>query len=282
MKFCRLLRYELIEQILKNKRYIIVPLFIWFYCFQINGYFYNINPDLHASVGDYLLYIFSGTDPFLKTGQFEYPLFWMALFIISVFIITGFAQKDLQGYGAQMLIRSRTRKKWWASKCISSILMSAVFVVLVILSVAIFCLFSNGRISFDLSSEVIETAAVETCFTARNIHHVDFWTTGALLIGIPIIMISAMNMIQLFFSLLIGAIGSFIMVNAYMAMAFFAVSPYILPGYLMLNHSSVFVAGGLDYRPGLISGLLLIAASWLLGNLVFQKADIIEREKFDD
>ena len=130
MKFCRLLRYEFTEQIIKNRRYLIVPLFTWFYCLQISGLFYNINPDLHASIGDYLLYIFSGTDPFVKSGQFEYPFFWMALLIISFFVITGFVQKDLHGYGAQMLIRSSTRKKWWASKCVSCILMSAVFVAL--------------------------------------------------------------------------------------------------------------------------------------------------------
>lgn len=282
MKFCRLLRYEFTEQIIKNRRYLIVPLFTWFYCLQISGLFYNINPDLHASIGDYLLYIFSGTDPFVKSGQFEYPFFWMALLIISFFVITGFVQKDLHGYGAQMLIRSSTRKKWWASKCVSCILMSAVFVALVILSTAIFCLCSNGRISFILSSEIIEAAANGTYSATQNNLNLDARTTAALLLSIPITIIGAMNMIQLFFSLLIGTIGSFILVNAYMTMVLFVVSPVILPGYLMLNHSSVFIVDGLNYRLGIISGLLLIIAAWLLGNMIFQKADIIEREKFDD
>lgn len=282
MKLYNRMRYDLFENAFKNKKYFTVPIFVLLYCIQTEGYLYNLVSDVRNSIGDYYLLFLRGTDPYSVTKEMNYPIFWMAYLIIGFFITTGVLQKDLQGYGVQLLLRFNKKREWWLCKCITTIIMSILYCVLTDLLVFFFCLAKKCKLSLLMTNSVIETVANNTYAFPQDHLLIDPVITVMLLIVLPMVIFSTLNILQLFLSIVTGPLISFIIINGYMVMALFYVSPFILPSYLMIDHTSVFIKGGLDYRVGIMSGLLLMVGFVIMGARIFSKRDIFERESNDD
>lgn len=77
-------------------------------------------PGETARFFDYLWYAFHGMgeyDP-LSGERFTLPVFWLTIQLYIAYLVSHYPLKDLLSYGQQMLLRSKSRRDWWFSKCV--------------------------------------------------------------------------------------------------------------------------------------------------------------------
>lgn len=282
MKLYRLIKQDILGNVLMNKRFILILIFTFVSCFQTKGYLFNIDANTKNTIGDFALFLLKGEDPFVITQEMEYPLYWIAFVISALFTTTGLLQKDLQGYGVQILLRGQEKRLWWLSKCVTIIIMTIYAYVVSYAAFLAYCILEKNSLSLKLTDTVLFEVANGTYAQAQAALPNSVSEQIILIIVLPVFILIAMNMIQMVLSILFGPIVSFSVLVGYMVMALFVVSPYVLPAYLMINHSSSIIVGGLNCKTGIIVSVITSLSMAIFGEILFYKKDIIERDRIDD
>ena len=146
MSAFKLILSDIREGILRNKRYILVPILCLFECMSA-----DINLNMFKAYGgikspttflDLIAELFHGCDPITKAPDpstvIALPYFWIALFVFAVFINFDYMHNDLTQFGIQVLTRSRKRGAWWGAKCVWCIASGVWFYVLFLLTALLF------------------------------------------------------------------------------------------------------------------------------------------------
>ncbi len=275
MKLCKGIGYDVKEYVLKNRRLILIPVLFWAYCCYIRIQVFNMDSTIQGTFLDYIFYSLKGCDPLLKSTDVDFPIFWLAGMFLSLFITTGFVQKDMSGFGLQVMVRENSRKQWWVSKCVTSVLLSFLYVVIAVLTIFLFCLINNVDISLQGTEAVIEQVLKSDWFEARMDIQLGSIESIVALAILPFLVIAALNALQQLLSLLIDPVISFVIVNCYSLLAVYTEVPISLAGYAMLNHNNCYVYDGLETVVGVIICLIVIVFSAFLGYFVFRKKDVI-------
>jgi|GEM_PF-3378234 hypothetical protein len=120
-------------------KYLAFAIFFGIVLFECFGYYSleNVKPGLY----DMLEYIFGGCMPFdlKRNPDFNMPLLWFILPVYSSFSIMSIAKKDINGYGVNMLLKSKNRTLWYVSKNIFLFLNTAAiyFISVVMICVSV-------------------------------------------------------------------------------------------------------------------------------------------------
>jgi hypothetical protein len=203
------------------------------------------------------------------------PIFWLAELFLSLFITTGLIEKDLRGFGLQILIRENSKIKWWIAKCLTSVLVCLIYLIMANLTILVFCILNHIEISLHTTDSIMQNLLESDCFIKKTDLQMDNLESIATIYMMPFLTINALNFLQLFLSLIIKPIISFIITNCYVLLSAYIVTPMAIAGYAMLSHNSLYVVDGLNTLDGVCICILVTILSILFGCYIFKKKDIL-------
>ncbi len=222
---------------------------------------------------DYFLHIFEGMQSFdqFSDEKFQIPITWFLINMI-VFYFTGkYPYSELyNNHGANVLLKGGSRRKWFFSKWLWSILCVILYYFVAYVFVLIFCLAVQVPISFDIKpieyqyllSPVLESTSIDT----------------VKVMILPIITSMAAVSIQLVVSLVTSAfMGFMFMAVLYIASAYYC-TPFLIGNFSMLARSSIFLAGGISDVQAIIVSVMIMVLSVAASIWVFRRQDIMERK----
>ena len=218
---------------------------------------------------DYLLNMLHGMKHFVASsgGEFEIPITFLGIGILTAFIIGNYAVKDLSACGIQIITRSRSRNNW----IISKILWNSIVVILIYLCIVIvaYILGGGGIVPTELiCSKILDFSNVNT----RGISN---GTLCMLTILLPLVTSMAISQLQMSISLIVSPIAGFFVAITIMFLSAYITSPYLLGNYWMIQRSSIFLNGGVNMVTGFVVDVIVILVSIICDIFYFKRKNII-------
>jgi hypothetical protein len=276
MTFIKLLCFDIKNSLLQEyKKLLLVPVIFTAFC--LNLYLRHVKPGMAgaATLGDFLLYIFGGMKEYApsRTEPFEFPALWISMFLFLLFITLRYPYDDLMGYGQNVLVRTRSRLRWWLSKCVWNVFSVLLFFVLGWAAVFLFCRITGMPLSLEISKYMYETVFrldAETALYPQLI-------TAALL-WMPLLTMLSLSLTQMTLSLFVKPIYSFAVLASVLLSSAYYLKPFMLANYAMAIRNDAVTAGGVRILTGAALLPILGATCVLLGCLIFRRYDIINKE----
>lgn len=283
MKYIKLLWFDVFHGLLRKPLLFAIPVIVALIaCFDLVGRVAELNSfgyfstKTQAGFADFVMYIYGGMDTYIPgLGEpFMFPVRWLVVFLSVVFITLDYPYKDMQGYGQQILIRTKGRMAWWLSKCGWNTLCILVYHGLVFLSVALFCAITKSDFTGGLNKNLIYVV-----FQVERIHMASdttIWTYDMLLL--PIFVSFGMNMLQMTLSLFIKPAFSFLITAFLMISSAYFTTPYLVGNYAMPIRYDVVITNGVSAKTGVIISAAIALLAIIAGSIRFRRYDILNRD----
>lgn len=242
----------------------------------------------NAGFFDYLLYLVQGTQKYIpgKSSTFQIPVLWMVMNIIPAFLVCSYAVRDMEGQGMYMLLKNRSRRVWWLSKCIWNVVTVTLLYVIVWGTLFLGTVLGHHSISGIWTihkdiCEVIMEMPVQSMPQAGQLP-VDIYHSGLFLLAViivPFVISMEISLIQMTFSLIIGPVISFMVVVIICVLSAYFMNPLLLENYTMLMRSNLVLGNsGMNLMAGVIAAIVLGSITILLGFRYFSRMDIMAKE----
>jgi len=272
----KLVKYDLYWGILnKWKKYFIMLILtlIITVVFIKNCQFYYALDKLDSMPGflDYMMNIFHGMKKFIPDGktQFEIPVEWMAFHLFIALSIGNYIIDDLEKCGINIITRVRSRNKWIISKIIWNVVAVLSFYLVVYIVNILIALSITGKLQLSLTYSV--------CNKFFELYNVNVGHANGLLaiIILPILSSLAISQMQMFLSLIVKPIVSFLIIASILILSAYTMSPYLIGNYSMVQRSEIFMKDGISILAATIVNIIIIIVS-VIGSIVyFNRKDII-------
>jgi len=220
---------------------------------------------------DNILYLLCGMTEYIPTSgkPFELPYVWMAIQFLCSFLVFNYMQRDLEGMGLEILIRSKSRKVWWLSKCIWNVItIISFYIVIYALALVLSIIYTGGKVGFEPS--------IFLKYMMIPIDRVNIQRFTILLLLVPLLTSIALSLAQMSFSIIVGPILSLMSIMIIDVFSAYFMNPFLVANYSMVMRSRILIRNGISPLIGIIVDVLLIIISIYLGDFIFRKKDIIE------
>lgn len=285
--FFKVLNYDIKRGIVRFlPAYLYVSAVVWI---NSNIFFHTILPDIEAdhhnmTVGDLLFNLFAGTlSPELFKGDIPIPVKWFALVLPFFFIILYYPYRDLNGFGSQLLSRSKNRKLWVSSKILYIFFSCIVYFIVLLLSVLVFALSKHIQFSLFVNERTMNSFYIYSSELPANGFPLSIGADFALLIFFSFL---ATALIQLLFSMILGPLFSYCITVVSITASIFVTSSCLPGNYMMLLryhsvlsdeiqaivHSSIHVYSGILF----LLALILVSVVCLYG-IFCKRYDILNK-----
>ena len=276
MSWFKLVLYDLRCGLIRL-RYLLIPWIVLIPCVQL--YRELRSGDLTASCMDYLLHIFKGMEPIQKgdpTDQIQLPMIWLSIIGGSLLINLDYMLHDLTNAGQQIVLRSGTRSGWFLAKSFWNLASTGLYFVLIILTVIVFTIISDGRLSFDNTPEVF----LKT-FSWINSQPVTLTLVEGVLTSIlaPYFTVAALNVLNMTLCLIVKPIIAFFVSMALLVFAVYCNSVCVLGNGAMTIRSNIVAESGHNPLMTICFALIVIVISIVLGIRFFKHTDILSAEE---
>ncbi|MCI8669017.1 MAG: hypothetical protein HFI34_05790 [Lachnospiraceae bacterium] len=288
MKYIKMVWFDIRRGILRNPILFVVPVIVAFIaCCDLNNRIvaqnewiaYESNScetQIKGGFADYMMYIYGGMDKYVpESGNyFIFPIRWMVVFLMISFITLSYPYKDMQGFGRQILIRTRGRTIWWLSKCIWNIFSvliyhSVIFGIAALFGIAVGSGIT-GKINKDLQYEVFQIAGDSLLS--------DDMSWPFVIILLPVLISLSINLLQMTLSLFIKPIFSFLIAAFLMISSAYFTSPYLIGNYAMSMRYDMVIEDGVSVTAGLVVAFVLMILSVGTGMIRFRRYDICNED----
>ena len=226
------------------------------------------------SLGDYLFYFFRGIPSVqnLQGGTFSLPTMWLQIFTCSLYVNLSYPLCDLMKEGEQILVRCRSRKTWYLSKCIWNVSASITYFLSAILAAMIVTFFTGGELILDF-----HPAFFRHLTSAHLKSSITYSEELLTLIVIPLTAIVAINIFQMTLSFIIKPAYAFLSCMTILVAGTFFPSPFLLGNGAMLLRSPILFVDGIQTAevPSVIIDLLTIILCIPVGTIRFKRYDIL-------
>jgi hypothetical protein len=229
------------------------------------------------SFADFVAACLGGAEDFSLSGEgtFRLPVGWMCTCMLMAYVPLGYPVRDLEGYGALLLVGTGGRARWWVSKLIWTVLTSLVCWVTVMAVCALWACLTGGGLGEGcllLTRGVPELLGFHAPRAALGQADI----RAVLLAGPASLM--ALCSIQLVVSLALAPVAGFAVAAAILVLSALYATP-ALPGFSLMVARFVET----DLAGGTVTGSLLASAATLAvmvlaGALVSARRDIRGRE----
>lgn len=228
---------------------------------------------LKASVFDYLCNIFKGIDrySFTAKGGFQIPALWCLFFVCYFFIIGRYIVNDLYGFGTHILLKAKSRKTWWISKCIWVFMTALVYFAVIVVTMILYCAFNN-HLSFSITKEIL-TFHVSTNLWAQGLNF------GVAMLVLPLLVLFTMGMIQITISLLTSPIVGLLTVSSFLVASVYFYTPMLVGNFVVLKRSEAVIGGFANSTNAFIYCLLIATIAFFIGLVWFERKDILKNEQ---
>lgn len=275
MKCFRHLHYDLRNGILRNSGLLSVPVIVVIICGSFRRQL--LVAGLTGTWLEYLVYCFRGCKALtaMESGQaFLVPVIWLVLFALPLLLTLQYPFQDMKTIGQQLVLRSGNRVWWWLSKCLWNFFCTVSYFILMLVCITLYCLCQSVSISLEVSLESISLIFSEVLL----VNGVDAISRNTLLsatILLPFLVMAGMDLLQMLLSLLTRPIYGFLMCITLLIASSCVTTPMFIGNYGMLMRMECFVHDGLSIQSGIVSCLVIMVLSILLGAVIFKKYDIL-------
>ena len=271
MNWLKLLRYDIRNGLLRW-RYLAVPFLFCIPCFY--SWIQIHNADCVASWMDYLVGCFKGILPVTSMADFEFPILWFLIMAGCLFLNLDYPLNDLTDAGQQVIVRCKNKKAWLLSKCLWSLLSTALYIALGSLTALAFAVFSGGKLSLCVTCEVLQNALGIFCVTAPTVGQ-----SLLITVCLPYLTLAAFNMLQMTLSLAMKPILSFLVCVCLLVVSLFFSFPYLIGNGAMVMRSSILMDGMLEPLPIALTCIGMMALSIAVGLIRFKRMDHLRWEE---
>lgn len=283
MSAFKLILSDIREGILRNKRYILVPILCLFECMSA-----DINLNMFKAYGgikspttflDLIAELFHGCDPITKAPDpstvIALPYFWIALFVFAVFINFDYMHNDLTQFGIQVLTRSRKRGAWWGAKCVWCIASGVWFYMLFLLTALLFSVLNGYDITFTNTPDILTiTADRSVVYLFKGAPDLTVLQRVWLLLA-PMLVLCTLNMLQMLLCLFCKPMYSYLISIGVLMFGVLDDTPAAFSRCAMTTRSDWFYEEAYPAMTGMWICLGLIAAVIIAGALYFKRYDIL-------
>lgn len=271
--FRRQLKYDNINGILHYWK-IVIPVIILasFVCGKFLSVYYCQAEEFLSlpvpSTTDFIVDMFKGMEkyePHIKTKPFEIPAFYLFFNLYISYAIAKYPMSDLRGMGMNVLVNSRERSSWIASKFVWCAEMVVLLYVVTYITAIIFSALS-GEVSVYLNTEI--NVAVSNLQLGQKQFFVN-------VIFLPVVTSICISYVQLTIAFRVSLLSGSIVTIVLICLSAYYSNTFLVGNYLMLLRNSA-VAGneGVFTSYGCTISILLSIVSLLLSKVWFAKKDI--------
>ena len=271
MSWIKLLKHDLRCGLFRS-RYFITPILFILPCIVCRIQLFEMG--LTGTIGDYLLFVFEGKSIIMESDNIDtyIPVLWLLIISGCLLINLDYLLDDMTHYGLQIMVRSKTRVRWFVSKCIWNAISVLMYYLVGILTIVAFAVISGSEIEIKNTPVFTNIIYNEILIQPISLTMLDvvFITIVA-----PCVTVAAISMIEMALCTIAPPVVSFILCICQIFIAFYVQSPYGLGNGAMSIRSSIISESGIStYKAVLFAVFTLILAAFL-GTLRMQKADIL-------
>lgn len=276
MKYIKLVKFDFKYGIMKRwYTYLIYTVFVLFAC--IDFFFRLKSFDItNFSLGDCLFFFYSAISEYIPKPDepIQIPYLWLLLNLLVCYFNVHYMSDDLSGLGQYVICRSGKRRNWWLSKCLWNFTSVLIYFVLSNIIVLLFAIFNNAELSFNISENMNLI-----CCVGDGQYPIAQWNIGFLqLYLMPILVCSAISMLQMFISLFVRPLVSYIVTIVIYFSSMYKLSDLLLGNYAMILRSDSTTMNGVSSSWGIIFSVGLIVVSVVSGLIYFKNYNILSRE----
>lgn len=221
---------------------------------------------------DYMMYIYGGMDRYVPESgnSFVVPVRWLVVFLMISFLTLSYPYKDMQGFGRQILIRTRGRRIWWLSKCLWNIVSVLIYHSLIFGAAALFSIVAGkgitGEINKELQYEVFQIAGDSAL--SDDIP----WPLA--IIFLPVLVSICISLLQMTLCLFMKPVYGFLVTACLLISSAYYTSPYLIGNYAMSVRYDPVIKDGVCIAAGLAVSLVLLPVFAGAGMIRFRRYDI--------
>lgn len=234
----------------------------------------SVSGDIQSTVTlmDYALYFFKGMEVYVPSPEtrFEIPFLWIVFHSYLAFIIGNYPQKDLLGYGQNILIRVKSRTKWWFSKCGWACLSVLSYYIICWLSIIIVTAFT-GSLSFSAS---IDITSLLNMLAVSDVNSNQLILTVVLL---PFLTSITITLVQILISFILKPLLSYICVFVFLAVSIYFYSPFLIGNFSVVCRNDIFKVDGINTYVAILVCMVIILFVLIFGKHYFKKYDILNK-----
>lgn len=221
---------------------------------------------------DCIFFLFKGIKIYTPSqgSQFEIPALWMAVQIFIGMIVYSYPKDNFEKYGAQSLIRVKSKAKWWISKYIWTVANVIIYYIAGYLTVFAVCSFINGNSILPDGLWNLLINEIET----SNMSAFDLWTVGIL---IPVLTSISISVLQMSLSFIFNPVYSFVMIMAYLTISVYYYNLCFIGSNSMLLRNQISGAGGRTCIEIVAADLVVALGAGIIGYWKFRSLDVIPK-----
>lgn len=200
-------------------------------------------------------FIFCGVQPYAVAREaaqpFEVPIFWIAVQLYTAYIIGSYPLHDMRMYGINMLIRTKSRRKWWLGKVLWTV---AVILLLYLMAGLVVFLVSDHSLEHMWRIRGELWTLYDADLSAFSKEEIILMT-----VVFPVLTAEAMSLIQLFLMFAADAVFAYAAVGFLCIGGAFYASMWFLPSCSMILRTMKYVLNGTVWKP-----LILLQAACII------------------
>ena len=223
---------------------------------------------------DTIFFIQGGYDPVLiiKEGKIVFPFVWMLIQFLVPFMIYSYCNDDCEGVGIDFLMKCRSRRLWWNSKCLWNCL-TVLSVYVVQYATAFVYGLCNGNLSMKVNYELFEKISNKS--VPDNPANV--WIIVYMLV-MPVVVSLVTALVQMTISMFTNPMIGMLAVMAWNVMSVFINNPLMIGNNSMVVRSSVYNAQRIQVWQSAAVCIVVYIVVYVVGMIGFNKKDILVRE----
>lgn len=220
------------------------------------------------TLADYLTKIFCGMKDFSnadRTATFLIPQEWFIVQIFFVILVSRYPKTDFDERGYQVLIRSKSKKNWWISKCVWVLCNTVLYYSIIYLVIIAFAHFSGG-LSVEAKSDIWKNGVV-------ILNTKKFMVTVFIM---PAVVSFTFGIIEMCISFLTSSIIAVFCIITYLVMSAYWCNLILIGNYTMLLRKEEIIGNqGVNSECGVAICFILTALCIIIGYKYMTKTDIL-------
>lgn len=231
-----------------------------------------------AGLGDLLAFVLCGTAPgirLLQQNEYQVSYMWLAILMLQLLLPLDYPASSMENWGYPYVMRS-SRREWWLAKCLYTLAVDLVGVMLELAAFAACCLAFGRGLSLGCHRELAEAifgsaaGGFEGALSARQ----GFY----LFVAAPVLGIVSMSMVLLLLSVVFGRVAAYLLGAGWIAASLFVNHPLLPANCTMAIRSSLVDAGGMPPTVQAASCMGVALAAVALGVPAVRRKDFFRME----
>ncbi len=229
-----------------------------------------------ASLGDYLFSIYGGMNQYIPSPStpFEVPVIWLVVFVISSFLVMNYAANDLKGVGKQIIVRAGKRPRWWLSKCIWNILLTAIYHLLMILTMVVMCLIYGIPLKMSINIQIQKILYNISVDEYRQ----EYLSLSIMVFILPVLVSITVNLFQMFLTIYTMPIYSFLISCIIYLASAYLMNSILIGNYAMMVRYGWLMENSVPYKWGYTITVIVSILIIIFGRICFKKKDLLNGE----